>query len=266
MQVFVNGLKFRVSSEFASLVFIPYTHSENWQAIINGERTRVLRANGAFLALPIPAGESDVHLLYENTIEQFQAIGFILLASLLLFFTWKYFVGIQRLSFFAVGVLVIYKSLFFLPGIRNDGIPERIHLDTALPILQKLGKSTSPQLPSTRIFAGQKQRVSIRIPERKLENLRFLAATYRQPELDYNLLVTITNRHNNQSRELQISGNQVHDNQWLVFNIPDLGGDSEAEVEFVVEFSSDRQDPGSAYSIWLDENKQAVFNADYRIE
>jgi len=46
------------------LLVVPNTWDPGWRAWVNGRETKVLRANYAFQAVPIPAGKSEVQLCY----------------------------------------------------------------------------------------------------------------------------------------------------------------------------------------------------------
>jgi hypothetical protein len=50
----------------ASLVVISQTHYPAWKAYIDGQPTKIWRANYAFQALEVPAGDHQIQLLYED--------------------------------------------------------------------------------------------------------------------------------------------------------------------------------------------------------
>jgi uncharacterized membrane protein YfhO len=48
------------------MVVVAQTYSPNWRAYVNGADTRVWRANHAFQAIQVPAGESRVDFVYRE--------------------------------------------------------------------------------------------------------------------------------------------------------------------------------------------------------
>lgn len=59
-----RALEFEVEAKTASLVVIAQSFYHPWQARVNGQATRILRANHAFQALEVPAGRHRVSLVY----------------------------------------------------------------------------------------------------------------------------------------------------------------------------------------------------------
>lgn len=59
-----NTLELRVSASTAGWVVVAEGHDSGWEAEVNGARAPVYRANGAFLAFPVPRGESRARLVY----------------------------------------------------------------------------------------------------------------------------------------------------------------------------------------------------------
>jgi hypothetical protein len=57
-----------------SLVVIAQTYYHNWNATIDGQPARLLRANAAFQAVQVPAGKHTVHLFYHDRAFQFGAL------------------------------------------------------------------------------------------------------------------------------------------------------------------------------------------------
>ena len=49
-----------------SLVVVAQTYYHNWQAEIDGQPTKLLRANIAFQAVEMPAGKHQIHLAYRD--------------------------------------------------------------------------------------------------------------------------------------------------------------------------------------------------------
>jgi hypothetical protein len=56
-----------------SLVVIAQTYHHNWLAEVDGQRTRLFRANVAFQAVAIPAGRHQIHLVYSDRMFQLGA-------------------------------------------------------------------------------------------------------------------------------------------------------------------------------------------------
>ncbi len=58
----LNRVRLQVRSEAPGHLVASEVYYPGWQASVNGQPTEVLRANYAFRAVPIPRGESEVHL------------------------------------------------------------------------------------------------------------------------------------------------------------------------------------------------------------
>jgi hypothetical protein len=59
-----NSLSILATSSQPGWLVVPNTWDPGWRAWVNGRETKVLRANYAFQAVAIPAGESEVQLCY----------------------------------------------------------------------------------------------------------------------------------------------------------------------------------------------------------
>ncbi|MEM3101693.1 MAG: YfhO family protein [Candidatus Nitrosotenuis sp.] len=59
-----NRLEFRVYSQTPAIFGLSYPYTGNWRAWVNGERTKVYRANGAAHVVEIPEGESIIEFRY----------------------------------------------------------------------------------------------------------------------------------------------------------------------------------------------------------
>lgn len=56
---------FNVSASSSGMLFVPEYYDKYWVAEVNGAAVPVLRANASFRAVPVPPGESRVHMRYE---------------------------------------------------------------------------------------------------------------------------------------------------------------------------------------------------------
>lgn len=57
-----------VEAEKNSLLYLPVPYNEYWDAYIDGEKVEIMKANYAFMAIPVTAGEHHVDLIYSNKI------------------------------------------------------------------------------------------------------------------------------------------------------------------------------------------------------
>jgi uncharacterized membrane protein YfhO len=55
-----------VKAEAPALVVVSQAYYHNWRAFVDGHSTELLRANYAFQAVAIPAGQHRVRLAYED--------------------------------------------------------------------------------------------------------------------------------------------------------------------------------------------------------
>jgi hypothetical protein len=56
----------RTSGGFPSLLVVAETYFPGWKATVDGKQVPVLEADGAFVGVPLPAGDHTVHLVYER--------------------------------------------------------------------------------------------------------------------------------------------------------------------------------------------------------
>lgn len=60
----LNRVELRVHAARPGLVYCSESHFPGWHATVNGRPTRILAANYAFRAVPVPAGDSTIELRY----------------------------------------------------------------------------------------------------------------------------------------------------------------------------------------------------------
>lgn len=56
--------QFEVKTDTGGLLYIPHTYYPGWQAFVDSQPARILRANLAFMAVEVPAGTTEVRLDY----------------------------------------------------------------------------------------------------------------------------------------------------------------------------------------------------------
>jgi hypothetical protein len=57
-------LDFVTEADAPTLLVLSQTYYHPWRAYVNGQRTKIWRANAAFQAVPVPRGQSQVELVY----------------------------------------------------------------------------------------------------------------------------------------------------------------------------------------------------------
>ena len=77
-----------VVSDRNAILFVPENYDPGWKVTIDGAPGRVLRANGSFRGVPVPAGDHEVTLYYSPAIVKFGAA--ISLATLLAAIGWAF--------------------------------------------------------------------------------------------------------------------------------------------------------------------------------
>lgn len=75
-------IRFKTFAMKRTLTVLSQANFTPWTARVNGELTPIVRANHAFQAIPVPVGESEVELVYED--KRFQLGGLISIVSLIL--------------------------------------------------------------------------------------------------------------------------------------------------------------------------------------
>ncbi len=66
VRVAAHELAYRVRSPEPTLLVLSQTFYHNWRATVNGQPAPIWRANHAFQAIEVPAGESTVRLVYQD--------------------------------------------------------------------------------------------------------------------------------------------------------------------------------------------------------
>jgi hypothetical protein len=66
LDVSTRSIRFEVASDEPTLAVIAQTWAEGWQATVNGNPVPVIKGNFAFQAVPVPAGQSTVMLVYRE--------------------------------------------------------------------------------------------------------------------------------------------------------------------------------------------------------
>ena len=62
-----NRLVFEIQCDEAAFFGLAYPYTRNWRAYVNDHRVRIYRANGAYLAVEVPAGISRLEFRYWST-------------------------------------------------------------------------------------------------------------------------------------------------------------------------------------------------------
>jgi len=86
-----QAVDFGVEARVPAMAVIAQTYYHNWRAEIDGRPTPLLRANGAFQAVQVPAGGHRVHLYYEDEAFEVGAVvsGCMWLNCLALWLVWQ---------------------------------------------------------------------------------------------------------------------------------------------------------------------------------
>lgn len=123
----LNNLSFTVATDTPTWLVLPYNHAAGWSAHDEtGRPLKLERANYTFMRVAVPAGTTRARIQYQQPgLIWFSAARFALgLVTILLLG-----VGGIRLPWhapllFAAAALMVV-SLFEIPGLRNDDVPER---------------------------------------------------------------------------------------------------------------------------------------------
>lgn len=69
-----HSISAKVTAEKPTVAVLSQTWYPNWRATVNGKEIEIARANVAYQAIPIPAGESQIELRYEDRDFKFGAV------------------------------------------------------------------------------------------------------------------------------------------------------------------------------------------------
>lgn len=56
-----------IEIEKPSILYLPIIYDTRWESYINGEQCDIIRTNGGFCSIVLPAGNNDIELVYHNT-------------------------------------------------------------------------------------------------------------------------------------------------------------------------------------------------------
>lgn len=81
-----------VTAQENCLLYIPIPYSKDWNAYIDGELTEIIKANYAFCAVKMPAGEHQVEFIYKNRLFHYGKIisvvsGMVMFTFFVVFYT-----------------------------------------------------------------------------------------------------------------------------------------------------------------------------------
>ena len=61
-----NHIHINANTDHDSYLYIAVPYSEGWHAVVDGESTAIIRANRAFMAIPVGAGDHNIELVYRT--------------------------------------------------------------------------------------------------------------------------------------------------------------------------------------------------------
>ena len=258
LQVYINQLKFNVSSAETSVVLLPYSFSKFWQATVNDKPVNIHRVNSQLMAVPVPAGSSQIDVLYLNRYEVTASVikigvSLLIIAILLIWGT----PGIVPASLILVLAVIVWKSSFSLPGIKNDEIPERpMRTENVVPETTGLQRMDADR-ESDPIFASQIYQTQFLSPINGLIRVALLVSTPEKTVNDYDLKVIIRESETGNSIEQKVSSSGFHGKRWFDLKFDEFSNSRNAV--FDIEVSAESATAANAPKMVLDDqNKLSI--------
>ncbi|MFW2440281.1 MAG: YfhO family protein [Arenicellales bacterium] len=258
LQVYINQLKFNVSSDEASVVLLPYGFSKFWQATVNDKPVNVHRVNSQLMAVAVPAGSSQIDVLYLNNYEVTASaikigVGLLAIAILLIWGA----PGIVPASLILVLAILVWKNSFSLPGIKNDEIPERpTRAENVVPETTGLQRMDADR-ESVPIFASQVYQTQFISPINGLKRVALLVSTPQKTVNDYDLKVIIRDAETGHSIEQKVSSRGFHGKRWFDLKFDEFSNSRNAV--FDIEVSAESATAANAPKMALDDkNKLSI--------
>ena len=259
MFAYTNGLAVNVTAARDALLVLGYADDPNWRVMVNGDPAELVAVNGMFLGVVLPQGTHSVRLLHRNGLFTIYAAISIVLALLLIAYAIRRPARSQRILLITIGVLVIGKSAFLIPGIGNDEHPERMVQEASEPVRVPGQSITNYAGAGIPLPPGQEQRISIPAETSQLTRVRLCAATYTHPTLDGFLNIKILSPDGEALREVVVSGEHVKDLSWFPIDFEPI---EKSFPEFFVSVSADYV-PATPFSLWVDEEGRTLFETFY---
>lgn len=264
LAVFTHGLRAQVESDEPRFLAVPYAFNENWNAAVNGEPAELIKANGYHMAVEVPAGSSMLEIHYRNPLNRLSALVLIAAFTGVLVFAWRArrAAGTLRVALAVAAVVVIGKSLLFLPPVRNNEILEREPLAEKLEVHRQGAGRTDRELLSSRIHADQPVMLPLGIESEGLTSISLLAGTFHQPRLEQAVTVEILDEAGNVLVERRIDGGRVGNNSWFTVRFPPI----ERDTALSVRVSTREPDVNKSFVLWLDADGRVCVQSFYRLD
>ncbi len=264
VEAYIHGARFTVSAVAERLVILPYAYVSGWRAWVDGEPAAVVPVNAAFLGVPVPAGTSQVSVHYRNRIDMLGAVvlmaGAIVLVWVAASIPVRHFAHVVLMG---VAAIVLVKSALSLSWAILPGIPERDPPREPFTVEEIRVQRDASTQPGMRLAAGKPITAALEVPAAGLTRVGFKAASYRQPQLPYDLIVTL---HDDRGRELaqtRVKGAYVIDNEWFFVDFPTLELPADTRLTAKIRAS---KTPSAPFSLWLNERGQPSLRAYYAFD
>jgi len=262
LEVFTQGLEATVETDATRYLVVPYAFNGNWGVTLNGREGDILKANGYHMAVEIPAGTTRLELRYANGLNRVAAGIFIVAAGGLLVLAWMLKAAPlpARVVLGFAAIVIIVKSSFSLPPIRDNRVPERLVPDDIAPVYEQGVTRTQRAGHSERVTRANAVELPLGVAARGLTRLSLLAGTFHQPRLTHPIQVEILDATGEVLVSRRVAGRDVVNNSWFSIEFPALRRDTRLRVRV----STREEDRSKSFILWLNEDGRLCVQAFYQ--
>jgi len=254
LKVSINKLTFQVDTAENSVVLIPYSYNDFWQATVKGEPASIYRVNSQLMAVYIPAGSSKVGFLYQNNFEVASSTIKIVFAVLAIavILIWGN-PGIFSLILVLALSIMIWKNSYTLPGIKNNDIPERtVRQDIVVPETTGIQRTKGDQT-SHPIFNGNSYKTQFTSPLNGLKRIALHITTSLDSENNYDIKVIVTDTESGISSEQLVSSRGFQGNRWFGVSLNEFKK-SKGRV-FEIEVIAEKAKESDKLAVYMDDDE-----------
>ena len=251
LKTYVNKIEFQANTSIDSVVIIPYSHNKFWRATVNDEMAKIYRVNNQLMAVIVPAGNSRIEILYQNTYEVVSSsmkIVFALAAiGIILFWSSP---GLISLTLILVFSTMVWKNSYTLPGIKNNDIPERAERrDIVVPDTTGTqrtggGKKSKP------VFATNAFKSQFVSPLNGLRKIALHTTNSSSSENDYDIRVIVRDSESGLTSQQLISSREFEGDRWLDVSLNEF--ENSRNRVFEIEIHADKAKKSDSLMVFMD--------------
>jgi hypothetical protein len=254
LNTYINKVQFKTSTSEPTIVLAAYNFNKYWQARVNGKKSEIYRVNSQLMAIAVPAGTTQVEIVYQNNNEVIAssvkitfallAIGFILVRAR---------PGIYSLILVISLSTMVWKNSYTIPGIKNNNIPEKpIRNDIVISDTTGIHR-LSDNKTSALIYSEKSYTTKIISPLNGLRKIIFhltISENANTTDQDFKIAFTITNTETGKSSQTVVPASSLRGHQWNEVMFDEFG--NSRNQPFEIKIDATEASKSDNFSVYLD--------------